>query len=305
MSNTGTAIGIDVIMTNCIAYNNREDGISSNDNSSNNTRSQNMILYNNIAYHNGHDPTYTKNRFGFNFYNPTASDGIRYLKNNISYDNLKNNQFLGPISHENNSWDISGLTIQPSDFLSLDSTGIKGARLSDGSLPVLDFLKLSSTSQAIDKGQDTISLSEGIIIVGFSGDAPDIGYYEFDDYEAEPSVPAISTRYPSLLTTTDIYTGGYMITDGGGTISAKGVCYNTTGSPTTADSKISGGSGTADFNITLMGLSAEMTYYIRAYATNETGTGYGSTYSITTDEWNWVKHGTKINTHLGKTVIVR
>jgi hypothetical protein len=57
------------------------------------------------------------------------------------------------VDSEFNSWDI-GLTPSESDFVSVSDAGMLGARNADGSLPVLDFMKLRESSQMIDKGED-------------------------------------------------------------------------------------------------------------------------------------------------------
>ena len=56
-----------------------------------------------------------------------------------------------------------------------------------------------------------------------------------------------------------------------------GLCWNTSGMPTTSENKTEGGAATAtgDFSMTIALLSPVTTYYVRAYATNETGTVYG------------------------------
>jgi hypothetical protein len=76
----------------------------------------------------------------------------------------------------------------------------------------------------------------------------------------------------------------YATNDGGQTITARGLCWNTTGSPTTANSKTNDGTGTAYVPAAVAsGLSPSTTYYFRAYATNSVGTSYSDQqYSITT-----------------------
>ena len=56
-----------------------------------------------------------------------------------------------------------------------------------------------------------------------------------------------------------------------------GICWNTTGAPTIADSKTEEGAVTATgaFTSNMTGLSPNTTYYFRAYATNNGGTSYG------------------------------
>ncbi|NLE30200.1 MAG: hypothetical protein GX629_11080, partial [Phycisphaerae bacterium] len=80
-------------------------------------------------------------------------------------------------------------------------------------------------------------------------------------------------------------TGNGNITDlDGENVTAYGVCWNTTGSPTISDSKTNEGaaSATGPFTTEMSGLSANTTYYVRAYATNTSGTGYGDEVSFTT-----------------------
>jgi len=57
-----------------------------------------------------------------------------------------------------------------------------------------------------------------------------------------------------------------------------GHCWNTTGTPTTSDSKTQNGipGATGAFTSSLTGLTEGTKYYIRAYVTSDTGTFYGS-----------------------------
>ena len=47
-------------------------------------------------------------------------------------------------------------------------------------------------------------------------------------------------------------------------------------SPTISNSKVISGSGTGSFTATLSPVLAGTTYYVRSYATNSGGTGYGA-----------------------------
>lgn len=96
------------------------------------------------------------------------------------------------------------------------------------------------------------------------------------------SAPTITTTAISSTTCGGASSGGNTISDGGASITAKGVCWNTSTNPTTSNSKTSNGTGTANFSASLTGLSAGTTYYVRAYATNSVGTSYGANVSFTT-----------------------
>jgi uncharacterized protein (TIGR02145 family) len=97
-----------------------------------------------------------------------------------------------------------------------------------------------------------------------------------------PVVPSVSTTVISIFDNSMGYGGGNVISTGGAAVTAKGICWNTSGSPTIANSFTNDGSGTGSYSSSITGLSAGTTYYYRAYATNSAGTAYGTQYSITT-----------------------
>ena len=88
-------------------------------------------------------------------------------------------------------------------------------------------------------------------------------------------LPEVATQSVANISTTFATSGGNISTDGGAPVTARGVCWNTTGTPTEADDHTDDGSGTGAFVSTITGLTPGETYYLRAYAVNEAGTGYG------------------------------
>jgi hypothetical protein len=77
---------------------------------------------------------------------------------------------------------------------------------------------------------------------------------------------------------TDAAVGHGTITDTGGeNCSKRGVCWNTTGNPTVSDTKSeeTGSFGAGAFSRPIPGLISGTTYYVRAYAYNNAGYGYG------------------------------
>lgn len=97
--------------------------------------------------------------------------------------------------------------------------------------------------------------------------------------------PTLSSTSHSSVSCNTASSGGTTISNGGGTISAKGVCWSTSANPTTADSKTDefvGDPTENDYSSSITGLSPNTTYYYRAYATNEAGTGYGGESSFLT-----------------------
>jgi uncharacterized protein (TIGR02145 family) len=96
-----------------------------------------------------------------------------------------------------------------------------------------------------------------------------------------PAVPSLTTREILNITNTTATGGGSITNDGGSAVSVKGICWSTSPNPTTSNSKTTDGTGTATFASFMTGLSASVTYYVRAYATNSTGTGYGNQQTFT------------------------
>ena len=97
------------------------------------------------------------------------------------------------------------------------------------------------------------------------------------------SVPTITTTTITSITITTASCGGNITNDGIGSVTHKGVCWSTSPNPTVADSHTDVGSGTGSFVSNLTGLTVNTTYYVKAYATNSAGTGYGN--EISFDLW--------------------
>lgn len=92
----------------------------------------------------------------------------------------------------------------------------------------------------------------------------------------------LSTSSVSSISKTTATSGGYISADGGTTVTARGVCWSTSEYPTTENYKTTDGSGTGSFSSSLTGLTENVRYYVRAYATNSAGTTYGPQVNFTT-----------------------
>jgi hypothetical protein len=97
-----------------------------------------------------------------------------------------------------------------------------------------------------------------------------------------PVIPTITTTAASSITPVSALSGGNVTSDGGSSVIARGVCYSTSPTPTTANSIIAGGTGAGSFTSLISVLTANTTYYARAYATNGIGTAYGNQITFTT-----------------------
>lgn len=94
------------------------------------------------------------------------------------------------------------------------------------------------------------------------------------------TIPTVTTTAITAVTGSTATGGGNVTSDGGASVTARGVCWNTSTNPTVSNSHTSDGTGTGSFTSSLTGLTASTLYYVRAYATNSVGTAYGSNESF-------------------------
>lgn len=103
-------------------------------------------------------------------------------------------------------------------------------------------------------------------------------------------VPVVTTTEVTEITDITATCGGTIIDEGSSTIIARGVCWRTVTGPTTSDHITTDGTGTGAFTSALTGLDPGVTYYVRAYATNSTGTAYGDEVTFITPIINYNKY---------------
>jgi plastocyanin len=98
---------------------------------------------------------------------------------------------------------------------------------------------------------------------------------------AANQLATLTTTTVSLITATTAVSGGSITDDGGSNITARGICWGTSILPAISGSHTSDGTGKGSFVSNLTGLTTGIQYYVRAYATNSTGTSYGNQLSFT------------------------
>ncbi len=93
----------------------------------------------------------------------------------------------------------------------------------------------------------------------------------------DANLPTLTTSAPTSITYTTAVGGGNISSDGGAPITARGVCWSLTPNPTISNNKSVAGiaTGTGTFTSSISGLNINTTYYVKAYATNSSGTAYG------------------------------
>lgn len=102
--------------------------------------------------------------------------------------------------------------------------------------------------------------------------------------EEKDGLPTLTTRSVTDISYTSAKSGGNITKDGGADIILKGLVWSIQNNPTLEQNTgmISQGSGLGSFAGDLTELNPDITYYVRAYATNSKGTAYGNQQSFTT-----------------------
>lgn len=146
------------VLRRCLSFDNKKKQFDQN----NNTGS--MTLINCSAYGDGTSDNYAIAQ------NILASGSSITVENSVNLGGGAAS-ILSGATQATNSWS-SGFSISASDFQSVDTTGVRGARQSDGSLPNITFMHLKSTSSMINAG----TIVSGIT---YSGSKPDLGAFEY------------------------------------------------------------------------------------------------------------------------------
>jgi uncharacterized protein (TIGR02145 family) len=100
---------------------------------------------------------------------------------------------------------------------------------------------------------------------------------------AAAALATLSTTTVTSITDFGAISGGNITSDGGSSVTVKGVVWSSSNSPNVSlSTKTTDGTGTGTFTSTISGLTANTRYYVRAYATNASGTSYGSVLTFIT-----------------------
>ncbi|MHC1704131.1 MAG: hypothetical protein AB9846_09515 [Tenuifilaceae bacterium] len=102
-------------------------------------------------------------------------------------------------------------------------------------------------------------------------------------------VPTVTTNDVTSITAATATSGGSVTATGGSSVTARGVCWSTNQNPTVSDSKTTNGTGNGSYTSSITGLNPLTTYYVKAYATNQFGTGYGDQKILTTLKADWLR----------------
>lgn len=193
------------------------------------------------------------------------------------------------------------ITAELSDITSTSAT-CGGTVISEGGSPVSSRGVCWSTEQnpTVENNFTSDGYGLGDFESSLTGLTPNTFYYvrayatnEFGtNYGDEVSFKTKAYELPTVttapvtqidFTNATAVGGGEVTSDGGDSVTERGIYFGTAPDPATTGTKLVASSeGTGSFTCTMTGLVEGTTYYVCAYATNSTGTAYGSVVSFST-----------------------
>lgn len=117
----------------------------------------------------------------------------------------------------------------------------------------------------------------------FATNSEGTAYGQETSFTTSPVLPSVTTTTTRPASTSTGTSGGNVTDNGGSPVTKRGVCWSTSQNPTLADNSTENGEGNGTFTSSITGLTPNTTYHVRAYATNDVGTAYGSDRTFTTD----------------------
>lgn len=171
-----------------------------------------------------------------------------------------------------------------------------GIGVTTGNIAASAQLDVSSTTKGFLPPRMTYAQRNAIVTPGAGliiycadcGSNGELQYYNGTNWMSTAMGEGISPNYISTsaisnLTGNIATCGGSISTDGNATVTARGVCWSTSSSPTIAlSTKTVDGTGTGLFTSAITELTHNTTYYVRSYATNAYYTVYGNEVVFTT-----------------------
>ena len=239
--------------------------------------------------------TLTNEEWEYVFNTRTTTSGIRYVMAKV---NNVNGVILLPDNWNSSTYYLSYANQPGANFSSnpidsyhwsiIESAGAvflpaAGARYGASVYDVGSFGLYWSSSYYSDYNARSVNFHDSSFGAGGNGDRwRGQSVRLVQDNSGLPTVPTVTTAQVTNIQQTTAIGGGNVTNSGGSTVSERGICWSTSHNPTTSGSHASSGTGTGAFSINMTGLTAGTTYYVKAYATNNTGTSYGDEVSFTT-----------------------
>lgn len=186
------------------------------------------------------------------------------------------------------------ITTESVKFVTSNSVTVGGNVISNGGSVVTEcgvyigtLLNPETTGEKFAKKTDIGPFSIALIglepnttyyVKAFATNKVGTSFGSLQSFRTQIGLPVLTTANISAITITTALCGGSISSDGGFSIIARGTIWSTSQNPTLESNqgKTTDGTGIGNFTSSLTDLIPNTTYYVRAYATNNTGTTYGN-----------------------------
>ena len=161
----------------------------------------------------------------------------------------------------------------------------RGICWSTETIPLIDDNKIIDPATSNEFTINIIGLPAGETIYyrAYATSRAGTGYGEVKNFKTnEPLVPELATIAATNITGETALSGANITNLGGGKIIEMGVCWSANQNPTIDDSKVITEGETTGFEVELRPLTANTTYYYRAFVKTNAGIGYGQQETLTT-----------------------
>jgi len=155
----------------------------------------------------------------------------------------------------------------------------------DPTIETGDVIRLGTTYGAMTYSSRIRDLAPNTTyyVKAFASNGTQTGYGSEKAFDtSSPTIPSLYTSQAYEIGPYSAVSGGAILTDGGKEITSRGICWSTRPGATIIDNCTTDGTGSGSFESELTQLEPNTVYFIRAYATNSVGTGYGETFGLIT-----------------------
>ena len=183
------------------------------------------------------------------------------------------------------TYPISGTTYAGSVYYNGNSAYVGPSSMSPGTTTIFDtYITVYHDAYGNASANFNVTNWDGRVTMSYFGgvtwDASNVAFTE--DYPSLARVPTVASYNYSNLALTSVTVSGSVDWGGNNPISQRGFVYSTSTNPTIYNSKVVVGGTTGGMSANITGLTANTTYYVRAFATNGVGTSYGSNITFKT-----------------------
>ena len=166
-----------------------------------------------------------------------------------------------------------------------DTATIKGFCWSTNDEPTLEnsYVEIDTTSATYTYRLSNLIDETQYYVRAYAQNKIGLVYGETKSFTTQSALPP--TVSINEVTNVEYHTAtiaAEVTSDGGASVTERGICYSTTENPAIESNKVVSGKGTGDYTANLTGLQDSTTYYVRAYAVNKKGTAYGEQVSFMT-----------------------